>query len=154
MAFGLAWMALMITVISRVDLDTSIWVVRVAMFFAGTGYAFVLIPLQAASFARIAPADTGRASSLFNTSRQVASALGVAVLATALQAWVPGAGDPDSGLAAADEVAGYQRTFLVAAVIAAIGSLVALRIRDADAIATMHRRTDVPHVEAQPVLEM
>lgn len=141
MAFGLAWMAVMILVISRVDADTSLWVVRVAMFFAGTGYAFVLIPLQASSFARIKPADTGRASALFNTTRQVSAALGVAVLATALQAWVPGAGNPDKTVVTTSDVAGYQRTFVVGAVIAALGALVALRIRDSDAVSTMRRRT-------------
>src|SRR5688500_18933903 len=64
MAFGLGWMAVMIASLSRVDTGTGLWFVRVAMFFAGTGYAFVLIPLQASSFARIRPADTGRASAL------------------------------------------------------------------------------------------
>lgn len=137
MAFGLAWMALMMLGLSRVDLDTSLWWVRVLMFFAGTGYAFVLIPLQASSFARIAPADTGRASALFNTTRQVSAALGVAVLATALQAWVPGADDPEHSAVSAADVTGFQRTFLVGAVIAVLGALVALRVRDSDAAGTM-----------------
>jgi predicted MFS family arabinose efflux permease len=139
MAFGLAWMAVMILAMSRIDAGTSLWWVRVAMFFAGTGYAFVLIPLQASSFARIAPADTGRASALFNTTRQVSAALGVAVLATALQAWVPSTGDPGATIVTDSDVAGYQRTFVVGAVIAVLGALVALRIRDADAASTMRR---------------
>jgi EmrB/QacA subfamily drug resistance transporter len=151
MAFGLGWMAVMIAFLSRIDVDTSLWFVRLGMFFAGTGYAFVLIPLQASSFARIAPADTGRASALFNTTRQVSAALGVAVLATALQAWVAGAGEPGRILTDRD-VAGYQRTFVVAAIIAALGALMALRIRDSDAASTMRRRDaagdDAPAVPA------
>jgi EmrB/QacA subfamily drug resistance transporter len=139
MAFGLGWMAVMIASLSQVDTGTSLWFVRIAMFFAGTGYAFVLIPLQASSFARIRPADTGRASALFNTTRQVSAALGVAVLATALQAWVTSSGAPGR-VVTGDDLAGYQRAFIVAAVIAAAGALVALRIRDADAAATMRRR--------------
>jgi EmrB/QacA subfamily drug resistance transporter len=143
MAFGLGAMAVMIALLSRIDADTSLWFVRVPMFFAGAAYAFVIIPLQASGFARINAADTGRASALFNTTRQVSAALGVAVLATALQAWVAGSGDPDR-VVTADDVAGYQRTFLVAAVIAAIGALVALRIRDVDAASTMRRRVTAP----------
>ena len=155
MAFGLGWMAVMITMLSRIDTGTSLWWVRVAMFFAGTGYAFVLIPLQASSFARIMPADTGRASALFNTTRQVSAALGVAVLATALQAWVTGAGEPGQ-VVTGDDVAGYQRTFVVAAVIAALGALVALRIRDSDATSTMRRRGAAaePHAPAAAVVDL
>lgn len=136
-AFGLAWIGIMVLGLSRVGIDTSLWAVRGLLFFAGTGLACVLIPLQASSFARIAPADTGRASSLFNTTRQVAAALGVAILATCIQAWVPGAGEAGGITDVAGAVAGYQRTFVVAAIIAGIGVLVALRIRDEDAAATM-----------------
>ncbi len=147
-AFGMGWIALMLIGLSRVALDTDLWVVRVLMFLAGTGLACVLIPLQASSFARIAPRDTGRASSLFNTTRQIAAALGVAVLATCIQAWVPGAGEAGGTTDVAGAVAGYQRTFVVAAIIAGIGVLVALRIRDEDAAATMVRSRE--HI-AEPI---
>lgn len=141
MAFGLAVMAAMIACLSRVGLDTDLWVLRAVMFVIGGAYAFVLIPLQASSFARISPAATGRASALFNTTRQMASALGVAVLATSLQVFLPdGGGDP----AIADQVNAYRHTYLVAAVIAGAGALMALRINDTDAAATMRRSETRP----------
>ena len=49
----------------------------------GLAMAFTFIPLQAAAFATISPASTGRASSLFNTDRQVGSSMKPIVLATA-----------------------------------------------------------------------
>jgi hypothetical protein len=42
------------------------------------------VPLQAATFTTISPRDTGRASSLYSTTRQVGSSISVAILATTL----------------------------------------------------------------------
>ena len=52
------------------------------MFIAGYGMSHVFVPSQAAGFATISPAATGRASTLFNALRQVGSAAGVALLTT------------------------------------------------------------------------
>jgi EmrB/QacA subfamily drug resistance transporter len=68
----------------RVGVDTNLWWIRAIMFARGMSFAFALIPLQAATFSNISRADSGRASSLFNTNRQVASSFGVAILATVL----------------------------------------------------------------------
>ena len=46
--------------------------------------AQIMVPNQAASFAMITPESMGRASTFFNTMRQVGSATGVAVLSTVL----------------------------------------------------------------------
>ena len=74
----------------RIDLSglvgegTSLWWARTLMFVIGLGQSCVFIPAQAASFATIAPASIGRASTLFNTARQLGGAIGVALLTTVI----------------------------------------------------------------------
>ena len=68
--------------------STNLWDYRIVLFARGMCWAFVFIPLQAAAFATIPFADTGRASALFSTQRQVASSLGIAVLISILAAQV------------------------------------------------------------------
>jgi hypothetical protein len=114
----------------------------------GATMSFTFIPLQAAAFARIAPAQTGRASAIYNTQRQMASALGVAILATILSVKMPGIENTLSadGFASA-EVTAYHTVFLAAAGLALVGAVFAWRIKDADAEATMVRRFDSTAVE-------
>jgi hypothetical protein len=97
----------------------------------------VFISSQAAAFATVSHAETGQASSLFNSGRQLGSALGVALLATVLAAVgtthvVAGHTEPN--------LSAYHAAFLTAAVISLVASGVALTIKDADAAATMVRR--------------
>jgi EmrB/QacA subfamily drug resistance transporter len=84
MAIGSLGSAIATFFFLRVDVHTSLWWIQAIMFGRGLSFAFALIPLQAATFSNISPADSGRASSLFNTNRQVASSFGVAILATVL----------------------------------------------------------------------
>jgi hypothetical protein len=95
----------------------------------------VIKPQQAATFATITPADTGQASAIYNTQRQVAAALGVAVLATVLTATSHG-----SDAATSIPASAFHPVFIAAAAIAALGVAVALTIRDTDAASTMDRR--------------
>lgn len=132
MVAGMAMMAGWLVVLSRVGLETSEWTIRLLMYLLGTSYSFLIIPTQAASFATISSADTGRASALYNTQRQVAQALGVALLATVLATSLPSAGP--TGLAA------FQKALLVAALLAAIAALTALAVPTADARETMVAR--------------
>ena len=67
-----------------VGLETNLWWIRVLMFLRGLCMGFCFVPMQAATYAKIAPADTGRASSIFSTQRQMSASIGVAVLATVL----------------------------------------------------------------------
>jgi MFS family permease len=139
---GLGAMAVLLAILSRVDISTSLWTVRLLVYLLGGSFGFMIISLQAASFATISSADTGRASALFSTQRQMASALGVAVIATCLAAFLPGDGAIE--LAAADQVSAFQGVFLVAAAIAAIGVIAAAFVRDSDAASTMSRSRSVP----------
>jgi predicted MFS family arabinose efflux permease len=91
---------------------------------AGTGLLFV--PLSLLALARVGESDSGVASSLLNTGRQVGGALGLAVLGTV--AWTVTANSARShaaGLTAAAAhahalAAGLDRAFLVAAGIAVL----------------------------------
>jgi MFS family permease len=107
------------------------------MFLLGMTMAQIFVPTQAATFAKISPADTGRASTLFNTGRQLGSAVGVAVLSTVL-----------IGIGATHSVAGivhpnlraYHLAFAAAAAFAVVAAVCSLSIHDVDAAATMVRR--------------
>jgi hypothetical protein len=121
--------------VSRINIDTNLWTIRLLMFSLGGSFAFMLISLQAASFATISSADTGRASALFSTQRQMASAIGVAIIATCLAAFLPG--DRGEGIAPVAQVPAFRGAFLVAAGIAALGVFAAATVRDSDAASTM-----------------
>src|SRR6476469_125409 len=98
------------------------------MFGRGICVAFAFVPLQAATYANISAADTGRASAIFSTQRQVAAALGVGVLLTVLLS---------HGQSPA--LSQYHMTFLVGACLIVLASITALLIRDEDAASTMQR---------------
>ncbi len=122
---------------------TTLWAVRLALFAMGAGMALTVISLQAATFATITPTAIARASSVFSTTRQVASAAGVAAVATLLTARTDSR-LADLGARAADLAgrqealfAAYHDIFLVTTALALIGFLISLRVRDSDAITTM-----------------
>jgi MFS family permease len=121
-------------------------VIRAVMFAVGAGWSCVVISMQAGAFAQISSRDSGRASSLYTACRQLASALGVAVLATVVgqQAGTQRAGHLPE--------APFRSAFVAAAAFAFCASLAALLIRDSDAAETMRRtpaRTGTPAAAAQ-----
>jgi EmrB/QacA subfamily drug resistance transporter len=135
---GLSILALGNGVFFWIGPDTNLWLIRAVMFFRGWGMGFAFIPMQTISFATIAPQDTGRASSLSSTVRQVGSAVGVAVLATVLAArtrhHVGNIGGAVTEAAAAQaRLDGFHDAFFASVVIAAIGIVAACFVRDADA---------------------
>jgi EmrB/QacA subfamily drug resistance transporter len=120
-------------------LDASAWQIRGLMFARGVSMAFAFVPLQAATYANIDKPDTGRASAIFSTQRQVSAALGVAILATLFLSRLNAiAGDavpsPDMKLEA------FRWAFMGSSVITAFGAIFAFtKIQDADAAATIRR---------------
>lgn len=130
-AGGMAWAAVSILAFVRLGLDTDLWWIRGLIFVRGLGMGFAFVPLQAASYARIQPADNGRASSIFSTQRQVAASLGIALLATVLSGFTPVGLDAVDPRRALD---GFHVTFVVTAGLAAIAAVAAaVLIRDEDA---------------------
>ncbi len=137
MASGLVIVAASMAGMAQVGATTSLWWARLLMLTLGLGMSCVFIPAQAASFATISPARTGRASTLFNTARQLGGAIGVALLTTVVAAVGPtriSAGRVVANLSA------YHAGFLAAACVALLAVLAAFTVSDHQASATMVRR--------------
>ncbi|WP_250643568.1 MDR family MFS transporter [Frankia sp. AiPa1] len=147
---GLLGIAAMTASMSLVGAGTNLWWMRLAMFGLGYSMSHVFVPTQAAAFARISPAETGRASTLFNAQRQFGGAVGVAVLSTALAA--VGTTHLVGGHTAPD-LASYHVALLVAAGVAVLGALAALTIHDADAEHTRVRRVRRVRLASRPAKE-
>jgi len=137
MAAGMLWVAVMMALLNFVGLGTNAWLIRLLMFLVGTGMAYVFLPNQAAGFATIAPSAMGRASTLFNAQRQLGAATGVALLSSVLA--IAGPQRHDASGAAHPHAAAYHAAFLAAAALAVLAALLALRVPDRDAAATMRR---------------
>ncbi len=133
MTAGLLGMAAVLLVMSRVDATTPDAWLYVEMFLLGALYALPIISLQTSSFASISSQDTGHASALYNTQRQVGAALGVAVLTTTLTTFLPDDSESAAGYGA------FQKVYLVAAVLAATGAIIARRVPDEEAMSAFHR---------------
>lgn len=155
MVGGLVATALITSCFVMIDLDTNLWWIRLLMFARGMSMAFAFIPIQAASFATIEPSETGRASSLFSTQRQVGAAFGVAVLATILATrtdTLVGAALSDGELAITNaRVSAFHQAMFASAVIAAVGVVAALFVRDSDAAPSMLPRQTAPPPAADAV---
>jgi hypothetical protein len=137
---GLVALALLLFVLTQVTVSTNLWLIRGYMFVLGLVIAQSMIPNQAASFARISPEATGRASTFFNTMRQVGSATGVAVLSTVLIGVSSAQGGGGSGASASPDMQGFHLAFFTAAVFSLAGAVAAFTIHDSDAAETIVRR--------------
>ena len=135
--------ALAISLYTTLGLHTSLWLIRALMFGRGVCMGFAFVPMQAASYATIEPAQNGRASSIFSTQRQVGVSLGVAIVASILAAHMSLSRAP-----LANEVnralTGVRWAFGVAVILALLAAVCAWFIRDEDAAATMVARRTSP----------
>jgi predicted MFS family arabinose efflux permease len=150
---GMLAMSILTLPLAFVGLGTSLWWIRAIMFTRGIAMAFAFVPMQAATYANISPADIGRASAIYSTQRQVAAALGVATLGTVLISRVnsANAGVTDPAALAHGALSGYRLAFLVGTVLVALASLSGLLIRDEDAASTILSRAPKP--EPEPEME-
>jgi EmrB/QacA subfamily drug resistance transporter len=134
-----------------VDIGTSLWWVRAIMFLRGWAFAFMLVPLQTATFATISPQMMGRASAISSAGRQVGASFGVALLATVLtnrlshhgSSLAPGA---DSSAA----ILAFHEAFLVASALTLVGVAAAWLVSDKEAAVSMQRRPAAPEEEEKP----
>src|SRR5260370_13313813 len=86
MPAGLSGVAIVMSLLSLIGSDTSLWLMRVLMFLIGAGMAYPVPPPQVPALATIYSASTGRASALSNAQRLVGAALGGAVLSSVISA--------------------------------------------------------------------
>jgi MFS family permease len=136
---GLFAAGLTIATFTQIDTSTSLWTIRILMFLRGLCMGYAFVPMQAASYATISPADTGRASSIFSTQRQIGVSLGVAILASILTAHMaldrlPRPDEIDRALT------GFHWAFGAAVGFAFLAAFAALFIRDSEAAGTMQAK--------------
>jgi EmrB/QacA subfamily drug resistance transporter len=124
-----------------VDLQTSQAWIQLILLARGWSFALALVPLQAATFATIRSADTGRASAVFNANRQVAASLGVALLGTVLTSRLThfGAtlGNPSTSHGT---LLAFHDGFVAAAALAVVGIFLSLFLDDKEAARAMQER--------------
>ncbi|MGE0687071.1 MAG: MDR family MFS transporter [Dehalococcoidia bacterium] len=139
LAFSLVVFAISSFMFVAVDLETNLLWLLPIMVLRGLAMAFTFIPLQAAAFATIKPQDTGMASSIFNTNRQVASSIGIAILATVLTERTAHhiSGAATEAAAQQGALLGFHDAFIASGILAIIGIFFALIIHDEDAAASM-----------------
>jgi EmrB/QacA subfamily drug resistance transporter len=145
---GLTGVAVTTALMSLVGFGTSLWWMRLLMLALGLTMSQVFVPAQAAAFATVSKASTGRASTLFNAGRQLGSAVGVAVLSTVLAAVGV---THHAGRSAVPNLSAYHAAFLTAAGIALLAALLSTRVDDKAAASTMtRRRVRADRPESQP----
>jgi EmrB/QacA subfamily drug resistance transporter len=83
---GLIVLAISSVVLARLDAQTGVAFIVVAMMLRGGAMAFAMMPGMSAGLARIPRHLTSRASSITNTTQRVAQSLGIALLVTFLSA--------------------------------------------------------------------
>jgi MFS family permease len=134
---GIVTMGLTTLALMTVDLHTSLWWVRALMLIRGLGFGFVLVPLQAATYATVAPSDTGRATALYNAASQVASSFGVAIAATALTSRLSDHGAALGPFSPDGAILSFHDVYLLIGLLTLAGAAVALLISDRAAAPTM-----------------
>ena len=137
-------MAVLTSVFLGLSVDTSTWTIRSVMFLRGFFLSMSFIPLQAASYARISPADTGRASAIYSTQRQLGNAAGVAVVSTVLLSTIPAPFPQGRTRIALGQISGYTHAFHVTIGVTIgfilLAAFLSTRLRDSDAAATIRKR--------------
>ncbi|SDP61908.1 drug resistance transporter, EmrB/QacA subfamily [Actinopolyspora xinjiangensis] len=145
-AGGFAMLLVSAGTLQLLSLSISLWALVGSLVLLGASMGMLMTPLQTAAFAQMSGASMGQATSLFNVSRQVATALATAVVASALVMFTQAA---TSGLEAASpeamaqaRMSGFHGAFLVPVVFGVLGLLLTFRVRDSDAVATLDRRAE------------
>lgn len=134
MSGSLLIVAIAIFGLSRINLETPLWVVGIWMFVIGAGMAGIFLPNQAASMATIPRPKLSGASMLYSVQRQIAGAMGVAILSTVLSVigiYRVTAEGNEANLGA------WQTAFMVAAGLSLVGSFMGRLVPDEDAAETM-----------------
>jgi len=136
MIVGAAATAAVTCLYASVDLTTPLSTIASFSFVRGLSVGMVFVSIQTAAYATTSMADTGRATSLFNTQRQVSYALGVSIAATVIAVILPEAGD---AAAAADRLSAYRGGFLAVGLVIVPAVVVSWFINDDDVAATRGR---------------
>ena len=116
------------------DLTTPLWALATGSFVRGAAVGMVFVSIQTAVYATTSHADTGRATSLFNTQRQIAYATGVALAASVIASKVSAVGGDQAP--AIDRLPAYQWGFLAMGLVMLPAAIASWFVHDDDAAAT------------------
>ncbi|MFK8026165.1 MAG: MDR family MFS transporter [Ilumatobacter sp.] len=116
------------------DLDTPLWQIAAGSFVRGASVGMVFVSIQTAVYATVSNAETGRATSVFNTQRQISFAAGVALAASVIAANVSAVGG--DAAPAIDRLSAYQWGFLAMGLVMLPAAVTSWFVHDGDVAAT------------------
>jgi EmrB/QacA subfamily drug resistance transporter len=122
MTTGMLLIAVQLLYFSQLTADESFWALLPALLVGGVGMALTMTP-SAAAATRSVPVDkAGVGSAVLNAARQVGGAMGIALMGAIVAHEAGGVRSVDAFMA------GFERALEVAAVIAAVGAVVAFAL--------------------------
>jgi Na+/melibiose symporter-like transporter len=103
------------------------WDVFPGLLVSGVGLAFTFVPVTIAGLTGVQPADTGVASGLLNTSRQIGGAIGLAAMTTIASTAAGHYADNHAVLASSGPALthGFQAAFYALVGVALVGAAIA-----------------------------
>jgi EmrB/QacA subfamily drug resistance transporter len=127
------------------------WDLLPALLLSGLGLAFAFVPMSIGALTGVRGDEAGVASGLINTSQQIGGAIGVAVATTIATTFTTQYVDSHVGVSALSGAAlthGFQVTFYVLAIIAALGAVAAAVLTESPSAIP-----EIEPVEGEPLLE-
>jgi EmrB/QacA subfamily drug resistance transporter len=158
MLIGFGFAALTILPFTFVGLNTPAWVIIGLLLLRGLPFAFGVVASQTLLFGPIENSKQGPASSIYNTVRQVAASLGVALIVTialnrmraheAAAVASQGLSGPTAQIAKQAAVSGYHDAYLAVFALLLVPFLLAFFINDEKAAESLaNRRVAVVEIE-------
>jgi EmrB/QacA subfamily drug resistance transporter len=140
MTAGMVLVSLQLLYFSRLGADETFWNLLPGLLLGGAGIAMTMTP-GAAAATRAVPVDkAGVGSAVLSAFRQVGGSLGIALIGAIMAHEAAGRTSVEAFMD------GFQRSLLVAAIIAATGAVVAF------VLIRPHEREDVSRLDAPPEL--
>jgi EmrB/QacA subfamily drug resistance transporter len=142
-AAGMTMVAGSLVIFAQLDQHSNFWDIFPGLVIGGAGMAMSMAPTTATAMHAVPVDKAGVGSAVLNSMRQVGGSLGIAVMGAIVAAYVhtPGRGPQ----AVAEFVQGFQRSLLVAAVIAFTAAIVAV-LRKPEHVE--EQRAEVPEMAA------
>lgn len=128
LAFGMGLLAVGTAWLTQIDVASGYWSAMFIPFvLIGIGLGFSFVPVSIAALGGVEPDSAGLASGLINTSEQIGSAFGIAIMATVATA-ITGPYDPSFPPSDLPQrlTEGYAGAFWIAAGCAAVALIVVL----------------------------
>ena len=107
-------------ILSRLGIDSAIWVIEVALICQGLGFGFAMMPNSVTGLNALPGRFVAQATAVRQLNTRVVASLGVAVLASVLAMQM----GTDAGVQAGQDA--YNTVFFIAAVCSAVGAVLAL----------------------------